>query len=200
MKKICIGVLALQGGFAKHLEMLTSLSVQVQQVRHPKDLILCQGLIIPGGESTVMQRQLHLSKLREPLIDFAKKNPLFGTCAGLILMSQSVQNSSLQPLGLLDVSVERNAFGRQAHSFKGFISLHLSDESSSCFFPALFIRAPRLKIKSSAVQILGTWQDEAVLVRQKHLLGSSFHPELTKDSSIHRYFVDMVKKFKEKEA
>jgi pyridoxal 5'-phosphate synthase pdxT subunit len=194
--KICIGVLALQGDFAKHIEMLTSLQVATQEVRQAKDLEKCDGLIIPGGESTVIQRQLDFSGLREPLIQFANKKPLFGTCAGLILMSKQIQESSVNSLNLLDISTERNAFGRQAHSFEALVSLYLISDSQPTLFPAFFIRAPRIRATGSQVQILGTWQNEAVCVRQGHLLASSFHPELTKDPAIHCYFVQMVKELK----
>ena len=190
---ICVGVLALQGDFAKHIEMLNALKVDTQLVRCPEDLKNCHGLIIPGGESTVMQRQIDFIKLREPLLQFAKKNPVFGTCAGLILMSKEIQNSSFASLNLLDVSVERNAFGRQTESFRAMIPLCLSNNLDVIEFPAYFIRAPRIRAIGANVQILGTWKNEAVLVREGHFLGSSFHPELTNHLLIHQYFIQMVR-------
>jgi 5'-phosphate synthase pdxT subunit len=187
-----IGVLALQGDFAKHIEVLRSLGIEVQEVRKPQDLKECQGLIIPGGESTVMLRQIEFIQMRQPLLAFAKEKPLFGTCAGLILMSQNVQSSPLQPFRLLDVEVERNAFGRQVESFQAFISLELVPGQSKTF-PAFFIRAPRIRRYGEEVQVLAKLNGEAILVRQGHHLGASFHPELTADPQVHQYFIEMVK-------
>lgn len=187
-----IGVLALQGAFAKHSEVLQSLGVEVQEVRKPQDLVECEGLIIPGGESTVMMRQVDFIKMREPLLAFAKQKPVFGICAGLILMSKQVQAAPFQPLQLLDITLERNAFGRQIESFQALISLELTAETVQPF-SAFFIRAPKIRSYEKEVQVLGTYEGEAVLVRQGHHLGSSFHPELTSDPKIHQYFIEMVK-------
>lgn len=187
-----IGVLALQGDFSKHIEVLRSLGVEVQEVRKPQDLENCQGLIIPGGESTVMLRQLDFIQMRHALLAFAQQKPLFGTCAGLILMSQQVQDFPLQPLKLFDIEVERNAFGRQVESFQAFISLEFMPGHSKTF-PAFFIRAPRIKKCGKDVQILGEFEGEPVLVRQGHHLGASFHPELTADPQVHQYFIDLVR-------
>ncbi len=187
-----IGVLALQGDFAKHAEVLRSLDVEVQEIRKPQDLETCQGLIIPGGESTVMLRQLDFIQMRDALLDFARQKPIFGTCAGLILMSKQVQDFSLQPLQLLDITVERNAFGRQVESFQAFISLEFTSGYSKTF-PAFFIRAPRIKKWGKNIQILAMWEGEPILVRQGHHLASSFHPELTNDPYIHQYFIEMIR-------
>lgn len=187
-----IGVLALQGDFAKHAEVLRSLGVEVQEVRKAQDLENCQGLIIPGGESTVMLRQLDFIKMRETLLAFARQKSLFGTCAGLILMSEQVEDFPLQPLKLLDVTVERNAFGRQVESFQAFISLEFIPGHSKTF-PAFFIRAPRIRRCGKGVQILATLGDEPILVRQGYHLGSSFHPELTADPQVHQYFIEMIR-------
>jgi 5'-phosphate synthase pdxT subunit len=187
-----IGVLALQGDFAKHVEVLRSLGVEVQEVRKPQDLENCQGLIIPGGESTVMLRQIEFINMRETLLAFARQKPLFGTCAGLILMSQQIQESLLKPLQLLDVEVERNAFGRQVESFQAFISLELMPEHSKTF-SAFFIRAPRIKKWGEGVQVLAKLEGEPILIRQGHHLGATFHPELTADPQVHQYFIEMVR-------
>lgn len=187
-----IGVLALQGDFAKHAEVLRSLGVEVQEVRKPQDLLLCDGLIIPGGESTVMLRQIDFIGLREPLLKFAKTKPLFGTCAGLILMSKNIQSSHLKPLHCLDIELERNAYGRQIESFHASVVLNLHGHST--LFPAYFIRAPRIRSCGEDVEILARLEGEPVLVRQGHHLGSSFHPELTSDPIVHQYFIDLVKK------
>lgn len=186
-----IGVLALQGDFSKHAEILQSLGVEVQEVRKPQDLEHCEGLIIPGGESTVILRQLDFIHMRQTLLTFAQQKPLFGTCAGLIIMSQQVQSSSLQTLKLLDIEVERNAFGRQVESFQTLISLEFTPESPQTF-PAFFIRAPRIKQWGKDVKILAKLENEPILVRQGHHLGASFHPELTADPQVHRYFIEMI--------
>jgi 5'-phosphate synthase pdxT subunit len=188
-----IGVLALQGDFAKHAEALRSLGVDVQEVRKPQELENCEGLVIPGGESTVMLRQLDFIGMRDSLVAFAQQKPVFGTCAGLIVMSKQVQASPLQPLQLMDVVVERNAFGRQIESFQAFISLELTAKHSKVF-PAFFIRAPRIRVCGSSVEVLASFKEEPILVRQGHYLGASFHPELTADPVIHQYFIEMIRK------
>ena len=193
-----IGVLALQGDFAKHVEVLLSLGIQVQEVRKPQDLENCQGLIIPGGESTVMLRQLDFINMRKKLLTFARQKPLFGTCAGLILMSQEVESFPLTPLQLLDITVERNAFGRQIESFQAFISLELTSGHSKVF-SAFFIRAPRIRRWGKDVKILALLEGEPILVQQGLHLGASFHPELTGDPHIHQYFIEMIRQ-KEKES
>lgn len=190
---IKIGVLALQGDFAKHIDVLRSMGVEVIEVRKPEDLSNCMGLIIPGGESTVMLRQIDFIKLKQPLLEFAQQRPVFGTCAGLILMSSQIQASSMQPLGLLDVAVERNAFGRQIESFTTSLELNLESEKMKRA-DAFFIRAPRIRQVGPAVKILASFEQEAVLVQQGFHLGASFHPELTQDSTIHRYFLEMIRK------
>lgn len=187
-----IGVLALQGDFSKHAEVLRSLGVEVQEVRKPEELAVCDGLIIPGGESTVMLKQMQFIDMPKHLIAFAKRKPVFGTCAGLILMSQKVEESPLQPLQLLDVTIERNAFGRQVESFHAFISLEWAPEHVKVF-PAFFIRAPRIRAHGSPVRVLATFEEEPVLIQQGHHLGASFHPELTADPIIHQYFIDLIK-------
>jgi 5'-phosphate synthase pdxT subunit len=193
MADITIGVLALQGDFAKHVEVLKSLGIQVKEVRKPEDLEECNGLIIPGGESTVMLRQLNFIKMKKTLCEFAKQKPVFGTCAGLIVMSKTVQSYPMETLGLLDLTVERNAFGRQIESFQAPIELYLSPNHPN-FFRAFFIRAPRIRNYGSQINILASYQNEPVLIRQGHHLGASFHPELTSDPIIHEYFLNLVHK------
>ncbi|WP_042280892.1 pyridoxal 5'-phosphate synthase glutaminase subunit PdxT [Candidatus Protochlamydia sp. R18] len=187
-----IGILALQGDFFKHQEMLHSLGIETIQVKTRNELDFCDALIIPGGESTVMMRQLETTNLKELLVHFAIHKPVFGTCAGLILMSSHVQNSAMMPLGLLHITVERNAFGRQVDSFQVDVSVYLKPGDEICF-PAFFIRAPRIRTSETPVQILASYEEEPILVRQGHHLGASFHPELTVNPSIHLYFLEMVK-------
>ncbi len=167
-----IGVLALQGAFAKHREMLEALGVESIEVRTKEDLSQVEGLIIPGGESTAM---LSLNDL--PLADF--KKPIFGTCAGMILMAH---------LGFLAVTVSRNAYGRQSHSFSTDLRVNLDKPTT---VHAIFIRAPRIEaIHSPDVQVLS---DKPVIIRQGDYLATAFHPELTNDTAIHHYFVQICK-------
>lgn len=173
-----IGVLALQGAFVKHEQMLKELGVQHLQVRYPHELARCDGLIIPGGESTTMTYQIQELNFLDPLKEFAKDHPIFGTCAGMILMARE------GILSLLDISITRNAYGRQCASF--LVDLH--------GIPALFIRAPRIsKIYSAKVAVLMKHADEPVLIQQGLHLASAFHPELTKDLRIHKYFTKLCK-------
>lgn len=188
---LVIGVLALQGDFSKHIETLSKLGVQAVEVRKPEDLNACDGLILPGGESTVMLRQLDFIQLREPLLKFAKSKPVFGTCAGLILMSSQIQDSNLKPFHLLDIQIARNAFGRQIDSFEASVELHFSPEHSK-HVNAFFIRAPRIQMIGKDVQILATYHGETVMVRQGHHLGATFHPELTESPMVHQYFLDLA--------
>ncbi len=183
-----IGVVAWQGDFAKHLAMLKTVGIETQEVRQPEDLAHCAGLIIPGGESTVMVRQMDFARMRAPLAEFAKNRPLFGTCAGLILLAKEVHPFSSRTLELLDITVERNAFGRQAESFRSSILLELNPPQVTGF-SALFIRAPRIQSYGPEVQILASFQGEPVLVRQGRHLAASFHPELMGDPAIHQYFI-----------
>ena len=187
-----VGVLALQGDFAKHAHVLKHLDCHVVEVRTPRDLEICQGIIIPGGESTTILKQMDFIGLKQPLIDFAKTKPLFGTCAGLILMSKGIVPSKMEGLQILDITVERNAYGRQIASFEATVNLDLKE--NKCF-PAVFIRAPRILSISPTVQVLGTFEGEPILIRQGHHLGATFHPELIPDCPVvHRYFLEMIKK------
>jgi pyridoxal 5'-phosphate synthase pdxT subunit len=190
-KNAHIGVLALQGAFAKHLEMLKALQVKASPIRLPKELNQCDALIIPGGESTTMLRQMENVQFREPLIQFASKKPLFGTCAGLILMSNEELGRTITPLGLMDFSVERNAYGRQFDSFCAKLKIQLKPRMAKTF-PCSFIRAPIIRRWGSQVNVLATYKDTPVLVQQGHLLCSTFHPELTDDPTIHSYFLHLL--------
>lgn len=189
---ITVGVLALQGAFAKHLEMLHSLGVKGVEVRKPEDLAHCDALIIPGGESTTMMKQMQFIGFPEAFRSFAQHKPVFGTCAGLILMSDSIVADAMQPFQLIDVSVERNAFGRQVESFHSEIDLQLGAGKPHPFL-AVFIRAPRIRNVGEEVKILATFESEPVLVQQGRHLGATFHPELTDDPAVHEYFIRSVK-------
>lgn len=193
MGEVTIGVLALQGAFAKHIEMLKALGVHAVEVRKPQDLTQCDGLIIPGGESTTMMRQIKYINLTKQLVDFGQSKPIFGTCAGLILMAHEVIADPIRPFDWLEIAVERNAYGRQAESFITDIDVELEGHRHKQF-PALFIRAPRIRQQGEHIEVLATFEDEPVLVKQGFHLGATFHPELTQDPSIHEYFINLVKK------
>lgn len=195
MKEIVIGVLALQGAFSKHIEMLKSMGVKAIEVRKPMDLFHCHGLILPGGESTTILRQIQYINLRDDILRFAQKKPLFGTCAGLILMSKKIVADPLIPFEILDTEVERNAFGRQADSFVLNIEMQL-DTKKTKTFPCIFIRAPRIRGISPNIKVLAEYEGEPILVKQGFHLGATFHPELTSDPSIHHYFLKLVEEEK----
>lgn len=182
-----IGVLALQGGFSKHVAMLQSLNVPVIEVRTVEELQKCDGLIIPGGESTTLSRSIEYGNLHEALVTFFQKKPVFGTCAGIILMSTHIIGSAVTHFNALDIDVERNAFGRQAESFSTSIPFQKKE------VPAVFIRAPRIRRTGPEVKILSSYKDEPILVQQGHFLGATFHPELTSNTAIHEYFLTFFK-------
>lgn len=193
-----IGVLALQGDFLEHSEMLDSLGVKVSTVRLPKDLDSIDGLILPGGESTTISKLLETSGLKEALLSRTDL-PVFGTCAGLILMSRSIVDGRDDQFsfGYLDVEVRRNGFGRQIRSFEADIDV---EGVSPPPMKAVFIRAPVITSVDGGVEVLGRVvydfgdRGEAVpvVVRQGSYLASAFHPELTSDSRLHRYFLEAV--------
>lgn len=195
-----IGVLALQGDFAEHAAMLRNLGVEPVEVRLPEQLNDLDGLIIPGGESTTIGKLATRFGLMEPLRSFSREKPVWGTCAGLIFLAKDIGHD--QPiLGLMDVSVERNAFGRQVDSFE----THLEVEGWPEPFHAVFIRAPLVTAadESAGVQVLSRLTDEngggIVAARQGRLLATAFHPELTADDRFHALFVEMVREFAEAE-
>ncbi len=190
-----IGVLALQGAFLEHVQVLKRLGVEAVEVRLPKDLEGCAGVIIPGGESTTIGKLAVHYQLMEPLRQMAQAGKaLWGTCAGLIFMSKDVGRD--QPLlGLMDVQVERNAFGRQVDSFEA--NLDVKDIDGGRPFHAIFIRAPLIESVGAGVKVLAVAEKDnrAVIVaaQQRNLLVTSFHPELSNDDRFHRYFLKMAK-------
>lgn len=186
-----IGVLALQGAFAKHAETLQSLGAGVVEVRRPADLEACDALVIPGGESTTMMKQMVFIDFADAFRQFSAKKPVFGTCAGLILMSHKIIGDKMQPFQLINVEVERNAFGRQVESFHTDIDVELKPGHMK-EVPAVFIRAPRIRQVGEGVEVLARFEEEPVLVRQGFHLGATFHPELTQDHTVHAYFLGLV--------
>jgi 5'-phosphate synthase pdxT subunit len=192
-----IGVLALQGDFFEHITCLQRLSVETREVRLPEHLDGLDGLIIPGGESTTIGKLATSYKLIKPLIRFGKKHAIWGTCAGAIFLAKEAKHS--QPLlGLMDITVERNAFGRQADSFIVDLSVPVLEDPERPF-RAVFIRAPLIEDVGKGVEVVARLSDEAgntdriVAARQGHLLATSFHPELSDDDRFHRYFLRLVK-------
>jgi 5'-phosphate synthase pdxT subunit len=187
-----IGVLALQGDYAAHAEALSEAGALPSLVKNPEDLRLdgesLDGLILPGGESTTMLRFLERSNLFDSLQDFAAVRPVFGTCAGAILLAREVRHPAQRSLGLLDAVVERNAYGRQIDS------TILTEPTGLPGGPLemVFIRAPRITQTGPAVEVLARRDGFPVLVRQGNLLAATFHPELSRDRRVHLQFVDTV--------
>ncbi len=186
-----IGVLASQGAFAEHIAMLQKLAVEALPVRLPSELEGVDGLIIPGGESTSISRLMANYNLTSEIRNQAKSGlPIFGTCAGMILLAKELPDSNVAPLGLMDIAVRRNAFGRQVDSFETELTIPVLGERP---FPAVFIRAPIIEQADSEVVILAKLNNGAsVAVRQGKLLASAFHPELTNDLRFHQYFLNIV--------
>lgn len=185
-----IGVLALQGAFREHRQVLDALGCETWEVRKPEELLGVQGLVIPGGESTTMGKLMTDFDLLEPLRRLGRQGvPIYGTCAGLVVLAAHIIGSDQPRLGLMDIWVRRNAFGRQVESFEADLAIPALGEDP---FPAVFIRAPWVEKVGPNVEVLASIRGQAVLVRQDHLLASSFHPELTADPRLHQYFLEMV--------
>jgi pyridoxal 5'-phosphate synthase pdxT subunit len=189
-----IGVLALQGAFREHVRALRELGADAVEVRLPAELDDLDGLVIPGGESTTVGKLMEIYELTEPLRRFVAERPVLGTCAGLILLARRTTGDEQPLLGVMDVVVRRNAFGRQVHSFESPVELRLPGTDLEFSFPGVFIRAPWVEEVGPDVEVVATWEGHIVGVVQGHLLGLAFHPELTDDLRLHRFFLDMVEK------
>lgn len=189
-----IGVLALQGAFIEHIKMLRELGVEAVEVRLPEELEGLDGLIIPGGESTTIGKLAEMYGFMEPLRAFAAGHAVWGTCAGMIFMAREIGKD--QPLlGIMDIVVERNAFGRQVDSFETDLSIPALNNGVVKPFPAVFIRAPRLVDTWGDAQVLAELADgTAVAARQGKWLVTSFHPELTGDNRLHAYFLELARR------
>jgi pyridoxal 5'-phosphate synthase pdxT subunit len=181
-----IGVLALQGDFEKHQRALERAGAQQREVRTIEDLAQVQALVIPGGESTTMLRLMDYYGLFEPLRQFGENKPIFGTCAGAILIANEVTSPSQPSLGLMDITVQRNAYGRQIDSRIAEI------ESTLGPIEAVFIRAPIIRRAGPDVKVLASYQGDPVLVQQGRHMAATFHPELTEDPTVHRLFVNSI--------
>lgn len=190
-----VGVLALQGAFIEHAQRLREVGVEPVEVRLAEQLEGLDGLIIPGGESTTIGKLATSYGLIDPLRQFAEDKPTWGTCAGMIFLAKDIGIDRQPILGLMDITVNRNAFGRQVDSFETDLKIApLGDKP----FHAVFIRAPLVTEAGSDVEVLATLADgRIVAVQQGHLLATAFHPELTRDARIHRYFLDMITSEKE---
>ena len=186
-----IGVLALQGAFREHLDTLRSIGVEGVRVREPKDLEGVSGLILPGGESTTMRQLIDRWGLRQPIMDFAASGaPLFGTCAGMIVLSREIAGGEPPVLPLLDVTVERNAFGRQLDSFEEDLSVPVLGDRP---VHAVFIRAPVIDRTGPGVDVLARLEDgRAVAVRERNVIATSFHPEIAGETRFHRLVATMA--------
>ncbi len=182
------GVLALQGDYQKHCEVLDRLGVANQPVRTTADFARVERLIIPGGESTVMVELLHRLKLTDAFSEFIKTQPVWGTCAGMILLADKVVDESIQPFGRIGITVNRNGYGRQVFSTVADGDLQLNGSRET--LPLVFIRAPRVIAWDPQVTIHLRWNNDPVLLSQGNVLVSSFHPELTGSLSLHRFFVE----------
>lgn len=183
-----VGVLALQGDFAAHRAVLQTLGVEVREVRRCRELPGLGGLVLPGGESTALLRLMEAEPWFDALRAFSSEGgALFGTCAGAILLAREVQSPSQPSLGLLDVVISRNAYGRQRESFEDTVELEGEEQVRG-----VFIRAPRFLSTGPKVEILGRWRGEPVFVQQGRVLAATFHPELCGTDTLHRLFLAQV--------
>jgi 5'-phosphate synthase pdxT subunit len=187
-KPFTIGVLALQGAFEAHAKALTALGATAKLIRNPAELQGIDGLIIPGGESTTFLKFLERGGFLDVLQSFVETTPTFGTCAGAILLAKNVENPAQKSLAVLNITVERNAYGRQIDS----TILTAPTKLEGAPLEMVFIRAPRITRTGPDVEILATRDDFPVLVRQGHLLAATFHPELSSDPRVHQLFLDLI--------
>lgn len=190
MKKPLVGLLALQGDFQEHRETLHRLGIPTRDIRLPRDLIGIDGLIFPGGESTTILKLLRIYDLYEPVVLMGKKGlPVYGTCAGAIVLAREADRLDNPTLGLIDISVHRNAYGRQVDSFEEELNFPLVSRT----VPGIFIRAPLITRTGPEVEVLIRSQaGDPVMVRENNILVSTFHPELSRSGIIHRYFIDSM--------
>lgn len=187
-----IGVLALQGTFIEHVHAIRTLGAEALEIRKPAELEGVSGLIIPGGESTVITRLMHYYGLFEPLKNLAGRNmPFLGTCAGMICLAKNVGSTvGLETLQLLDIRVNRNAFGRQLSSFEDDLHIPVLGQKP---FPGLFIRGPVVEQMGTGVEVIASLDDgRIVAVRQGNIIATAFHPELVGDLRMHHYFLELV--------
>jgi 5'-phosphate synthase pdxT subunit len=185
-----IGVLAIQGAFAKHIEVLSRLGVKASEIRNASELGGIDGLIIPGGESTTMLKVMRAEGMIEPLRIFGEHHPVMGTCAGMILMATETDDARVEPFGWIPIRALRNAYGAQVHSFRDVGRINGIEGHPE--IEMVFIRAPKFVPLSESIEILGTCRNEPVAARFGHHLALAFHPELTDDSRVHRMWLNGV--------
>ena len=187
-----IGVLAMQGAFREHEQALAGCGAQTVQIRRPEQLAGIDALVIPGGESTTIAKMMKESGLFEQVREMGEEGlPVFGTCAGMILLAREIEGSEQPRVGLMNIKVKRNAYGRQVDSFEEDLEIPVLGEKK---FRAVFIRAPQILEAKSGVDVLARQDGKIVLAREKNFLAAAFHPELTDDLRLHKYFLEMVKK------
>jgi 5'-phosphate synthase pdxT subunit len=188
-----IGVLALQGAVSEHMDLLKKVGAEPVAIKRVEQLNEIEGIILPGGESTTIGKLMKTYGFDTALKEFsAQQKPIFGTCAGLILLAERISGQDWNHLGLMNITVQRNAFGRQRESFETDLFIEgIADD-----FRAVFIRAPLILAVGDNVRVLSEYKGEIVAARQDHLLCSSFHPELTDDGRMHEYFLEMVKEYR----
>ena len=188
--KINIGVLTLQGDFERHLHQISLLGANPHSIKLPGALVDIDALIIPGGESTTMNILIDRFALRQPLLEFARNHPVYGTCAGMIMLSKNIINnkSGVKPLELIDIDVDRNGYGRQIYSFEDKLSVDFGEGVRTLNVD--FIRAPKVVRVGPKVKILAEYNNLPVMVQCGKILASSFHSELEEDISVLKYFVD----------
>jgi len=191
-----IGVLALQGDFEEHMRMVERCGHEPTKVRLPEEIEGIDGLIIPGGESTtfgiIMERRNLIAPIRRAALSGM---PIFGTCAGAIVLAKEIEGRNQPRLSLMDISVRRNAFGRQINSFEADIEIPLLGEPP---FRCVFIRAPIITKVGEGVEVLAKFEDKVVLAKQGNMMACSFHPELTNDLRLHQYFISLCKTYSER--
>jgi len=184
-----IGILALQGNYEQHKNILKALEVNTNYVRYPEELDKCDGLIIPGGESTTMSIQIKRNGFRNVLVEYSTKKPILGICAGMIMLSSKNNSNNVEPLGLMDFSVKRNSWGRQVASFSGQLKLKFDNSKD---YDGIFIRAPKISRIGKNIKIMATYNDEPVMITDGKHYACSFHPEIGSDYRIHSYFLDQM--------
>lgn len=191
-----VGVLSFQGAFLEHEEILSKCGVECTGVKEVDQLGEIDALVLPGGESTTIGRFLEKRELIKPVKEFAARgNPVMGTCAGMVLLAKNVENQGKTYLELMDITVKRNAFGRQKESFEAFLDIPEIGEEK---FKGIFIRAPYITSLGLGVKELARFEDKVVGVRQENIIAAAFHPELGDDLRWHRYFVELIKNYKRK--
>jgi len=183
-----IGILALQGDFYKHGRAVEKLGHDILYIKDAKALWKCDKLILPGGESTTFLKLIDKLEMRDALIEFVKEKKIMGTCAGLITLASKVNGFELSPLGLIDITVERNAYGRQIDSFIDDVHLEVSGKQE--IVEGVFIRAPKIEKIGDSVKALAYHKNDVVMAANKNILVITFHPELSDDTRIHKYFIE----------